>query len=268
MMSKIKYGIILSGIFYLSVLFSQDTTQFVKIAKFKTEEARQGIAVDEQFFYAIDSRKIAKYHKKTGQLIEYWEEQENGPIIHLDSGVIVNGKLVCAHSNYPNIPMTSSVEIWDAETLEHIETHSFGIRWGSCTWIDRHDDHWWGAFAHYNKFQDQIGTTNAYTVLVKFDDGWNELESWIYPVEVLERFEGMSNSGGSWGLDGRLYLTGHDRGEIYAMSLPEAGSQLILEEIIPIDIEGQGIAWDKGRQNILYAIHRSKNEVFMFHMIK
>ena len=268
MMTLIKYEIFLSGIFFLNVLFSQDTTQFVKIAKFKTKDARQGIAVDERFFYAIDSRKIAKYHKKTGKLIKKWEEWENGQIIHLDSGVIVNGKLVCAHSNYPGIPMTSSCEIWDTETLDHIQTHSFGIRWGSCTWIDRHDDHWWAAFAHYNKFQDQIVTTNAYTVLVKFDDQWNELESWIYPVQILERFDGMSNSGGSWGPDGRLYLTGHDRDEIYAMRLPEAGSQLVLEEIIPIDIEGQGIAWDRERENILYGIRRSQTVVVVFHMIK
>jgi len=268
MMSMIKYSIFLSGLFYLGVLFSQDTAQFVKIAKFKAGEARQGIAVDDQFFYAIDSRQIAKYNKKTGELMKKWEEQENGPTIHLDSGVIVNGKLVCAHSNYPGIPMTSSVEIWDAETLTHIETHSLGIRWGSCTWIDRHNDHWWAAFAHYNKFQDRTGTTNAYTVLVQFDDQWNEMESWVYPPQVLERFDGMSNSGGSWGPDGRLYLTGHDRAEIYALCLPEAGSQLVLEEIIPIDIEGQGIAWDRKRENILYAIRRSNTEVVVFNMIK
>jgi len=268
MMSRIKSGIFLTGIFFLSFLFAQHTIQFVKLAKFKAEEARQGVAVDEQFFYAIDSRKIAKYLKTTGKLIKKWEERENGPIIHLDSGVIVNGKLVCAHSNYPGIPMTSSVEIWDAETLEHIETHSFGIRWGSCTWIDRHNDHWWAAFAHYDQFEDQTGTTNAYTVLVQFDDQWNELESWTYPSVVLERFDGMSNSGGSWGPDGRLYITGHDQGEIYAMSLPEAGSQFILEEIIPIDIEGQGIAWDREREYILYGIRRSQTEVVVFHMIK
>ena len=31
----------------------------------------------------------------------------------------------------------------------------------------------------------------------------------------------MSNSGGSWGPDGFLYLTGHDPAEIYKMRLPK-----------------------------------------------
>ena len=65
------------------------------------------------------------------------KRQRMAPIIHLDSGVIVDGKLYCAHSNYPGIPMTSSIEVWDPSTLEHIESHSFGIFRGSCTWVDQ-----------------------------------------------------------------------------------------------------------------------------------
>ena len=47
--------------------------------------------------------------------------------------------------------MTSSVEIWDAATMQHVGSHSFGIMWGSNTWIDRHDGAWWVTFANYSR---------------------------------------------------------------------------------------------------------------------
>ena len=50
--------------------------------------------------------------------------------------MLMDGKIYAAHSNYPDWPMTSSLEIWDAETMKHIGTHSFGIQWGSLTWVD------------------------------------------------------------------------------------------------------------------------------------
>ena len=60
------------------------------------------------------------------------------PLIHLDSLMEHEGRLYASHSNYPVTPMTSSVEIWDAATMEHVATHSFGIYRGSLTWLDRH----------------------------------------------------------------------------------------------------------------------------------
>ena len=44
----------------------------------------------------------------------------------------------------------------------------------------------------------------------------------------------MSNSGGTWGDDGRLYATGHDEGEVFALSLPTAGSVLELQEPVTL----------------------------------
>jgi hypothetical protein len=119
------------------------TKKFEEIVRFEAAEARQGVAVDAQHFYAVTDLGIGKYDKKTGKLVAKWESPKGGPFIHLDSGVILDGKLYASHSNYPQEPMTSSVEIWDAVTMQHIGSHSFGIMWGSCTWIDRHDGAWW-----------------------------------------------------------------------------------------------------------------------------
>lgn len=234
---------------------------FEPVNSFSAREAFQAVAVDSNYFYAIDSRSIGKYDKNTGKQVNRWQGDSDSGILHLDSGVIFNGKLYAAHSNYPELPMTSSIEVWDVSSMKHITSHSFGIRWGSCTWVDRHNGSWWAVFAHYDEFSDELGKDNRWTTLVQFNDRWDPIESWVLPANVLERFDGKSNSGGSWGPDGLLYLSGHDRPELYAMSLPEKGSVLDLVEIVPVKSEGQGIAWDRSEPGILYTLSRSKSTI-------
>lgn len=231
------------------------------VASFPAAEARQAAAVDGGSFYAINSRAIARYDKATGARIAAWAEAKDGPIVHLDSGVVVDGKLYTAHSNYPEWPMTSSVEIWDAATLKHVGTHSFAIDRGSLTWIDYRDGVWWGAFANYNRVFDRspLAYGNKYnTQIVRFDAGWRVAEAWVLPPELLEKFGDMSNSGGSWGPDGRLWITGHDEPEVYALELPEAGSVLRWVGTASLDIAGQGIAWDRTQPGVIWGVVRDK----------
>jgi len=235
--------------------------QFQEIRRFPAQEAQQGIAVDASYVYAIGTRQIGKYDKKTTEHISRWEQQEDGPIIHLDSGVVVDGKLYCAQSNYPKLPMTSSVEIWDTGRLVHIGTHDFGVQYGSCTWVDYRDSFWWVVFAQYDEWKHATGKGTECTTLVKFDLQWNELQTWIFPKKVIKRLSPMSNSGGSWGLDGYLYCTGHDRSEVYVMKIPNEGSVLELVEIVPLPILGQGIAWDRSRPDFIYGIRRKDKQV-------
>lgn len=236
-----------------------------KVVSFNVPEARQAIAVDDKHFYAIDNRIIAKYDKRTGQRIGEWTGPKDGPIIHLDSGAVIDGKLYAAHSNYPEWPMTSSVEIWDAATLKHIGTHSFGIERGSLTWLDYRDGVWWGAFANYNRVFDKspLAYGNKFnTQIVRFDKDWRVVEAWVLPDALLKKFGDMSNSGGSWGPDGKLWITGHDLPEAYALMLPEAGSVLRWVGTARMDIAGQGIAWDRSDSKVIWGIIRdsAKNE--------
>ena len=239
---------------------SQAATAFEQIAELAVPEANQGVGVDERYFYAVDNQAIAKYDKATAKLVDKWQGPRDGPIVHLDGAMLMDGKLYAAHSNYPGWPMTSSVEIFDADTLEHVGTHSFGVRWGSLTWVDWHDDHWWMTFANYDQ---KIGPGQtpyggkANTVVIEMTAAFEPVRSWTLPKEVLDRFEDMSNSGGSWGPDGFLYLSGHDPAEVYKMSLPEAGSVLKLVEIVPLNIRGQGIAWDRSEPGVIYGIIRA-----------
>jgi len=71
----------------------------------------------------------------------------------------------------------------------------------------------------------------------------------------------MSNSGGSWGPDGYLYCTGHDRSEVYAVKIPDKGSVLELVETVPLPILGQGIAWDRSRSGFIYGIRKKDRQV-------
>jgi hypothetical protein len=248
---------------------AQEAIPSETIRIFDIAEADQGIGVDAEHFYVVDNALITKYDKATGALVATWEEADGGPITHLDSAVIVDGLLYAAHSNYPIWPMTSSVEIWDAETMQHIGTHSFGIDRGILNWVDFYDGSWWGGFGNYDNsgiaalgdreitpYGDKLTTQ-----IVRFDENWRVIEAWVIPPPILERFEVMSNSGGSWGPDGRLYITGHDPAEAYVMELPEAGSVLNWVATVPLEIAGQGIAWDRSQPGIIYGIHRAGGRV-------
>ena len=243
---------------------AQSSRELAEVARFAVPEARQGVAVDAQHFYAVTDRGIGKYDKYTGAQVARYDSPKTGPIIHLDSGVVVDGKLYAAHSNYPMEPMTSSIEIYDTASLRHIGTHSFGILLGSLTWIDRHEGAWWAVFANYSRVFGRSPRpygNSFWTTLVKFDDRWQQQQAWIFPDNIIQRSEPMSISGGSWGPDGHLYVTGHDHPEVYVMRLPRAGSILEHVETIPFAIHGQGIAWDRSRPGVLYGISRPNSHV-------
>ena len=201
-------AIMLSAIFVLvAVPESGAKPVLEQMAEFVVPEANQGVGVDARHFYAVDNRAIGKYDKKTGKLVKKWQGDRKGPFVHLDSAMVMDGKLYAAHSNYPQWPMTSSLEIFDVETMEHIGSHSFGIQYGALNWVDWHDGHWWMVFANYDR---QLGPNKtplggtANTLMVKFTRDFRPVESWTMPKVLLDKFEDMSNSGGSWGPDGFL----------------------------------------------------------------
>ena len=106
-------------------------------------DANQGVAVDAEHLYSIDNYSITKHNKATGEPLLQWYGGEDGPVIHLDGGVVIGDLLYAPHSNYPESPITSSVEVWNTTTMEHIFTHPFGIYRGSLTWIDQDANGTW-----------------------------------------------------------------------------------------------------------------------------
>ena len=259
-------------LFFFASVSAADETRIYEaelVQQFEVSNARQGIAVDAGHFYAVNNFAISKHDKSTGAAIAQWAGRAEGePLIHLDSLMELDGLLFASHSNYPVSPMTSSVEVWDADTMQHVSSHSFGINRGSLTWLDRHDGFWWAAFANYDKVQNgqmvPYGHTNN-TQVVKLDDDFRILQAWTLPLDMLDKMRPMSNSGGSWGPDGMLYLTGHDFGEIYVMRIPDAGSTLswIATVKTPV-LEGQGIAWDRSMPGrYLWGINKGDRKVLI-----
>lgn len=232
--------------------------QHEELRRFPAAEAKQGVAVDAEFFYAIDNHAIGKYRKDTGTRVAGWDGGPAGRIKHLNAGVVLDGKLYCAHSNFPALPEQSSVEIWDTATMQPVGEHPFAKPPGSLTWVDRRDGAWFACFAHYKKTSDP-----ARTRVVKFDAEWMPLATWSFPAALIARFAGNSSSGGAFGPGGRLFVTGHDARELYVLDLPANGSVLSWSTTVPISAAGQAFAWDPSAAGVLYSIERKTREVIV-----
>lgn len=254
------------GVF--GTVFAQDS-KFQIVKRWDVPEARQAVAVDERAFYAISNSEIAKYDRETGLREGIWKADSDRPLVHLNSGIIIDGRLYCAHSNYPKFPEASSIEIFDTRSLRHVGSVSLGIYEGSLTWIHRHENSWWAVFAHYSKKvnENPFARDHTHTSLVEFDLQWRRKAGYVFPEAVLNRFAPHSCSGGGWGPDGKLYCSGHDLGEVYRLRLPQAGSTLVLEQTLSAPITGQGFAWTPDGKSI-FGIDRAKRQVVQATLIK
>jgi hypothetical protein len=253
--------------------------RYEELRRIPATEAGQAAVVDREFIYAINNFTIAKYRKTSGERVALWDGAKGGPIIHMNAGIIVEGQLYCAHSNYPGVPMLSSVEIFDTATLKHIGSHSFGRTDGSLTWIDRRERSsslsagnsggsagtWIACFVHYGKRGGEPGRGPEWTQIVEFDDQWRRLRGWALPADLLAHIgaRGYSLSGGAFGPRGLLYVTGHDHPELYVLDFPSSGAALKWVATVPISAEGQAFSWDPSEPGILYNVGRKTREVII-----
>jgi hypothetical protein len=219
------------------------------------------VAVDAGHFYGIGNYVVGKYDKRTGARVAEWTSPRGGPVVHLNGGLVQDGVLVLAHSNFPQVPMASSVEFFDPATLRPVRSLSLGLRHGSLTWAERRGGDWWACFAHYNDQGFEPGRDQRWTHVARFDADWQIRESWLFPPQVVATWGKSSCSGGSWGTDGLLYVTGHDARELYVLRLPRMGSVLEYVTTIDVPFEGQSWAWDPAEERTIYGIVRRTREV-------
>jgi outer membrane protein assembly factor BamB len=232
-----------------------------EIRRFPAAEAHQGVAVDAHHFYAITNAAIGKYDKTTGERVGGWESAKDPDAVaikHLNAGLILDGKLWCAHSNYPEVPMRSSVEVWDPIMMKHLESIDLTDAVGSLTWIDRRDGVWLACFAQYAKTGDP-----GRTRVIRFDAQWKKLANLTFPAEAVAKFGKNSSSGGIFGPGRHLYITGHDAQELYVLDLPVKGKVLTWRTSLPISAHGQAFAWDRSKPGQLYSIDRKTHEVIV-----
>lgn len=244
---------------------SADGWHYADLRRLPAPEARQGVAADDEFLYVISNHALGKYRKDTGVRVAGWECSEGEPLTHLNAGIVHEGRLYCAHSNYPGVPNLSSVEIWDVATMRHVGTHSFGRADGSFTWLDRRDGRWIACFVHYGKKGGEPGRGPEWTRIVEFDDEWRETGGWALPSDLMQQLgaRGYSCSGGAYGPGGFLFVTGHDDAALYVLAMPEAGPTLKWVATIPVTAQGQAFAWDPHEPGLLYTLSKAGREVLV-----
>jgi predicted GH43/DUF377 family glycosyl hydrolase len=230
-----------------------------ELQRVSVPEAHQAVAVDATSFYAIANRSIARYEKGSAgsppKTLARWSAPDGSPVKHLNSGIVLDGRLYCANSNWPTKPLKNSVEIFEASTLKHLERKTFPETAGAINWIERHRGAWWIVFAFYS----EADVRN--TRLVRYDDQWKPTGIWTFPESVIQRFLPNSNSGGAFGPNGRLFVTGHDHAELYVLEVPQKPGELSHVTTVAAPIAGQGIAWDRSDIGTLFGIVRKSRDV-------
>lgn len=252
-----KYVVFLS-LSLLCVVLSY-SQQNIVLKRYKAPQAKQGVVANRKYFIVFGNDSVVKYDKKTGNEVSSFYSNK---LIHLNSGILHGNKLYCAHSNYPNVPMWSSIEIWDQRKMKHISTHSFGIESGSCTWIDIYKGHYYVMFAHYaTPGKMEPGKDVSWSQLVKYDKKWRRVEAWVLPPALLTKIEPFSLSGGVITNEGKILCSPHHNPELYILEFPVHGAELILTHTIPSPIQGQAIAFDTYENDVLWGINRETREV-------
>ena len=223
-------------------------------------EADQGVAADETAIYAISNSDIGKYDRATGRKLAEWHG-DKAVFKHINSCTVSGHELVCAASNYPGVPMISSVHWFDTRTMKLLRSKSLGHAAGSLTWALPRGRYWWACFANYGGHGGEPGRDSRFTTLVRYDRQWHETGRWSFPAAVIDRMTPKSASGGDWGNDGLLYVSGHDRPEIYALRVPAKPGTLELVATIAMPTGGQAIGWDKRDPRVLWSVERKTSEV-------
>jgi hypothetical protein len=244
---------------------------FQELRRFPADEARQGVAADAGYLYVISNHSLGKYDKATGKRVAQWGCARGEPLIHLNAGLIHKGRLYCAHSNFPGVPHLSSVEIWNPETLQHVDSISFGRTDGSLTWIDRRDGRWIACFVHYGREGGEPGKGPEWTRLVEYDDDWRPTgRGWTFPPQLLAQIgaRGFGVSGGAIGPDKLLFVTGHDETELYLLSFPDAATTLRWVATVPMTAEGQAFAWDPEEPGVIHLILKRTREVITGRIVR
>jgi hypothetical protein len=235
------------------------------VRAYPAPEAGQGVAVDAKHFYAVVNFVIAKYNKDSGLLVSRWIGLRSGLIRHLNSCFESEGDLLCANSNFPEIPMGSSIEVFDAGTMQHKSSKSLGmLEEGSLTFFDRLSNGWIAGFAHYDADGGIPYKNSNFASIATYDAEWRRTGGWMLPKSVMERMAPHAASGGAIGPDGLLYLMGHDRTELYVLAKPTMGPALMHLATFEIAAEGQAFSWDRAEPRRLYAISRKSRTVRVF----
>lgn len=235
------------------------------VKRFSALEAGQGAAATTSHFFAIVNYVIGKYDKESGDLVDRWVGERGGLIAHLNSCRVERGELQCANSNHPEVPMASSIEVFDTQTLDHKRSKSLGLtEEGSLVWFDRFQEGWLAGFANYNDETGLPYKPNTFSGVVLYDANWRRIGGYGFPMSLFDKMAPQAASGGAIGQDGKLYIMGHDLPEMYVLEFPRMGPKLVHVATIAVPSAGQAFAFDPDNARRVWAINRPTREVITY----
>jgi hypothetical protein len=250
MLFAILMAVIAGGPASMPTSSTQPAVQWPLLALVPAPEATQAAAADEHFLYAVSSTTIAKYDRLTFQRVA-----ESAPKAHhLNSAYFHEGRLYCAHSNYPELPEKSELMSLDVATMHLSLAHDFGNYGGSLTWAVRHDGHWWANFARYDQ-------NVAETFLAEFDNQWHELRRFTYPRELLSQLGAKYSLSGGLFRGDVLLVSGHNDPIIFRLRVPRNGAIMEMVDAQVVPFYGQGFAVDPVTKGLIGVIRRDHHIV-------
>ena len=95
---------------------------YVAAGSLPSPHATQAAAADERVVYAVSNTAVVLYDRATGKELA----QSTGQAEHLNSAFLWQGRLYCAHSNYPRKPHQSDLRVLDPATWELTVFHTNG----------------------------------------------------------------------------------------------------------------------------------------------
>ena len=223
---------------------------YVEKSAIASPHATQAAAADEKFVYAVSGTAIAKIDRATGKELALSE----GKASHLNSAVMIDGKVYAAHSNFPLKPEQGDIRVLDPETMKLGIYHRFEDPPGSLTWALWKGKERWCHFARYGK-------DNGKSLLLRFDESWRETGRWDYPAEQVKDWGSASLSGAIWQGD-VLLATGHDHKRVYRLKLPEEGRTMRWIDTLEAPFPGQGIAADPKTGGLVGIDRKRKSVIF------
>lgn len=219
-------------------------------------EARQGVTSDGTYIYAVDNATIGKYMIATGDRVALFEGDKEH-FKHMNSCAFVGELLACAASNYPATPHQGSIEYFDPDELRHLRSVQLEDNPGSLTVFGERDSGKWAIFANYDGKGGEAGKDHRDTVYAEMSPANRVTRTIRFPAAVLDRLAPYSISGAAWSTDGLIYVSGHDKPEIYVLRLRDGEQAFEYIATIPTVTNGQAIDFDPVQDRQLWAIDRN-----------
>src|SRR5687768_3327738 len=67
--------------------------RYEELRRIPAAEAGQAAVADREFIYAINNFTIGKYRKTSGERVTSWDGGKSGPLIHMNAGIVFDGRL-------------------------------------------------------------------------------------------------------------------------------------------------------------------------------